>query len=224
MKTDRPALLNLATLVVVTVQLAYAIHVWLNGPTDPIPMHFGLNGEPDRWGDRTEAALLIGGLGFLNLVVSGGMGLAASRTDDPARARSLRFGQLVSLIAMVGVTALIAAISVGGLDPANGLQFHMAGLGLLFAVIGGYMGKVGPNPFVGVRTPWTYKSRLAWDRSNRLAGRLMFWMGLLGLIGSAFAPQPLGLGLLVGAIILAAALSIFESWRVWRSDPERQPF
>ena len=62
------------------------------------------------------------------------------------------------------------------------------------------------------------------DRSNRLAGRLFFWIGLAGLAAAPFAPQPLGVYALIGAILIAAALSVLESWRVWRDDPERQPF
>ena len=28
----------------------------------------------------------------------------------------------------------------------------------------------------------------------------------------------------VGAVLAAPLLSVIESWRVWRSDPDRQPF
>ena len=41
---------------------------------------------------------------------------------------------------------------------------------------------------------------------------------------SAFAPQPAGMLALIGAVFLAALWSGFESWRVWRADPDRQPF
>jgi uncharacterized membrane protein len=77
---------------------------------------------------------------------------------------------------------------------------------------------------VGVRTPWTYKSRLAWDRSNRLAGRLLFLIGLAGLVSAPWAVQPLALIALIVAILVAAVWSVIESWRVWRTDPDRQPF
>ena len=68
------------------------------------------------------------------------------------------------------------------------------------------------------------KSRLAWDRSNRLAGRLLFVTGLAGLIAAPLAPQPLGTFCLIGAVLVVALWSVFESWRVWRGDPDRQPF
>ena len=96
--------------------------------------------------------------------------------------------------------------------------------GALFVVIGAFLGRVAPNPLVGVRTPWTFKSRLAWDRSNRLAGRLLFWLGLASVLSAPFAPQPAGMIAVVAGVLAAAAWSVFESWRVWRSDPQRQPF
>ena len=43
-------------------QAALGLYVWKFGSTAPIPMHFGLDGQVDRWGDRTEAALFIGGM------------------------------------------------------------------------------------------------------------------------------------------------------------------
>ena len=100
----------------------------------------------------------------------------------------------------------------------------MAFLSLIFLIMGALLGRVSPNPFIGVKTPWAYKSRLAWDRSNRLAGRLMFWLGAAGLIASPFALQPLGLIVLITGVLIATAWSVFESWRVWRADPDRQPF
>lgn len=220
----RPALLDYATIITAVLQAAYAAHVWMFGPEGPIPMHFDASGQPDRWGDRSEAALVLGGLALLNLVLSGGMGLAAARTDDEARARALRVSQLITVITCLGVTILIGAVSVGGLGVKDTGQWQMAGVSLLFASIGAFLGRVGPNPFVGVRTPWTYKSRLAWDRSNRLAGRLFFLVGLAGLAASAFAPQPLGLMALIGAVLISALFAVVESWRIWRADPERTPF
>ena len=38
------------------------------------------------------------------------------------------------------------------------------------------------------------------------------------------AAIPYGVTALIAAVIIVAGLSIFESWRVWRADPDRQPF
>jgi uncharacterized membrane protein len=189
-------------------------------------MHFNARGEPDRWGDRAELAALLGFMAAMTAIVAGMMGWYAGKTGDEARRRSLRMGQLVSLLAIGGTTGLVVWAAAGAMtgDPPPPVGWTMALIGLVLALVGGGLGRVGPNPLVGVRTPWSYKSRLAWDRSNRLAGRLFFWIGLGLIVAGPVAPQPAGF-IAMGVLILAAALwSVVESWRVWRADPDRQPF
>lgn len=219
----RATILDGLTVVGTVGLLTLSAWIYLAGPQGPLPVHFNAQGQADRWGDRTEVALLIGGLGLGCAAIAGLMGLAIARSDDAARRRGLKIGQAITLIAFVATGLFSASLSLGGaseLRPA----FPMALTSLLMAAVGAFSGRVGPNPVVGLRTPWTYKSRLAWDRSNRLAGRLFFWIGLAGLAAAPFVSQPLGIYALTGAILIAVALSVFESWRVWRDDPERQPF
>lgn len=226
MTSRRLTLLDAATTIVSAAILALAVWVALAGPTGPIPMHFNVNNQPDRWGDRNELAILLLAMAGMAALLGGGMGWYAARTEDPARRRGLRFGQAISLLAIGGTTAFMIVSMLGyatGGRPV-GIGWVMAGLGLLLASIGAGMGRVAPNPIVGVRTPWTFKSRLAWDRSNRLAGRLMFWLGLAAIILGPVLPQPAGLYGLVAGILVAAVWSVVESWRVWRTDPDRQPF
>ncbi|MNY05728.1 hypothetical protein D3C86_1384580 [compost metagenome] len=52
----------------------------------------------------------------------------------------------------------------------------------------------------------------------------MFWLGALGLVASPFIAQPAGMIALIVGVLIAAVWSGYESWRVWRTDPERQPF
>ncbi|MGZ9100786.1 MAG: SdpI family protein [Brevundimonas sp.] len=214
---------DVATVAVGLIVVAAGVGVVVAGPTELLPVHYGLDGEVSRWGGRGEVGGLIAALGTLIVVIAGGMGVAAARTDDPARRRALRMAQLVALISLLGVVLFAGGASLtGALSIAGGLP--MAGLSLTLLGAGAFLGRVGPNPFVGVRTPWSFKSRLAWDRSNRLAGRLLFLLGLFGLAASAVAPQPAGLIALGVGLLLAVVWSVVESWRVWSLDPDRQPF
>lgn len=222
----RFSLLDAATAVVAVAILAVAVWVALAGPSGPLPMHFGADGRPDRWGDRNELAGVLGLMAVLTAALGAGMGWYAAQSQDPARRRGLRAGQAVSILALGGTTVFLCASILGhsaGGHPV-GAGWALAGVGVLLAVIGAGMGRVAPNPFIGVRTPWSYKSRLAWDKSNRLAGRLMFWLGLAFIVAGPITPPPWGGYALVVAVLGAVALSVFESWRVWRSDPDRQPF
>jgi uncharacterized membrane protein len=225
---ERLSPVDYLTFAIFALQAAFALHVGINGPTEAtLPMHWNGNWQVDRWGTGREFAVFFGGITLVGLVISGGMGLGAMRADaanDLARGRSLRIGQGIVLFTFAVLGLMIAWLTVGGLPPEEAANWSMGALSLIFLGMGAFLGRVAPNPFIGIRTPWAYKSRRAWDRANRLAGRLFFLAGLAGLIAAPLVAQPMGTFLLVGAAVAIIAWSGFESWRVWRSDPDRQPF
>jgi uncharacterized membrane protein len=217
--------LDRLALALFAAQIAAAIGVGLNGPTGAIPSHFDFQGHADGWTDRTGLAVTLAGMAILGLLMSLGLGLAVARADDAGRRRGLTAAQAVATFLFPAIAALAVFISLGASDgAADRSPPLMFGVSLLMLGAGAVMGRVGPNPFVGVRTPWAYKSRLAWDRSNRLIGRLWFLGGLIGLAASPFVPQSAGFQVLLAWMIGTAILAAIESWRVWRTDPDRQPF
>lgn len=214
------------SLAVTAAIAAVALGVWRLGPTGPLPMHVSAAGQVDRWGDRTEAALV---LGFI-AATAGAVALLCTELERrgkvaPGHGVSWIVGRIVGLAAPAFAAGAIVLVSVGGLSsPADvdGLaRMTMGFISLVFLGVGAFLGRTRPNRVVGVRTWWSLRSRLAWDKSNRLAGRLMSLLGIAGLLAAPLAPQPLGLHLLNAALLLVAGLAVFESWRVWRVDPDR---
>jgi len=205
-------------------QSALGLYVWRFGSTAQIPMHFNLDGSVDRWGGRGEAALVIVGMAAASLITGLLLDANARRPEaDDARRRGLDFAKSIAVIAPCLISAMMAGLALSP-DPASlgGMHLVLAAVCALMAVIGAGMGKVAPNAFVGLRTPWSLNSKLAWEKSNRLAGRLLFWGGLVGVFLAPSAPQALGMRVFVASVLAIAAVSIFESWRVWRADPERR--
>lgn len=204
-------------------QAGLGLYVWKFGSTAPIPMHFGLSGEVDRWGDRQEAALMIGGMAALTLLIAWAMDWSARQTwADEARRRGLGYAKSLGVAAPVLLSAMMAGLALSP-DPSalGGQQVVLTAVCALLAVMGAMMGKIAPNALIGVRTPWSLTSKLAWEKSNRLAGRLFFWGGLAGVFLAPVAPEPLGMQVMFVTVLLIGALTVLESWRVWRSDPER---
>lgn len=205
-------------------QAALGLYVWKFGSTARIPMHFDISGEVDRWGDRAEAALLIGGMAAISLVTGLLLEANARRPEtDDARRRGLGVARSIAVSAPCLVSAMMAGLALSP-QPSTlgGSHFILTASCALFVIIGAVMGKIAPNAFVGVRTPWSLNSKLAWEKSNRLAGRLFFWFGLVGVFLAPTAPQPLGMQVFVGAVLAIATVTVVESWRVWRADPERR--
>lgn len=93
-------------------------------------------------------------------------------------------------------------------------------MGALLVAIGSVLGKVRPNWFVGIRTPWTLSSKLAWTKTQRLGGWLLIAEGLIvmatGLLGGAWA-----LGASLVAMVVGASWTVVYSYLVWRADPDK---
>lgn len=215
-------LIDLASITVVAAIVGAALLVWQVAPTGPMPMHFNAAGQVDRWGDRNEMALVLTMIGVLTAGMAALFVVSERRARDPAERFTYRLGRIIGLAAPGMAALLLTLVAFGRLDGHNaGPRLVLGGVSLLFLGIGAFVGRAKPNPLVGVRTYWSLRSRLSWDKSNRLAGRLFSLAGIAGLIAAAAAPPPVAASVVTAGTIVAGVLPIYESWRVWRTDPAR---
>lgn len=189
---------------------------------DTVPVHFGLDGQANRWGSKYEllitpaAALLMGGA-FL---------FAAWKQDvtkkEGALARTIfAVAAIFELVFFFGLTYWTlhtsgrAADAAGGPAVDAGALFKCCGvsIGLALIVLGNFMPKARRNAFYGLRVPWTMDSEAVWQRSQRFAGIAAVAAGILTVALSLALP---GLWAIVGVIVVLlmwAALSLVVSWR-----------
>ena len=52
-------------------------------------------------------------------------------------------------------------------------------VGLVFVVIGSYVGKIRSHYLFGIRAPWTLSSELSWNKTHQLGGKLFAVQGFL---------------------------------------------
>lgn len=192
--------------------------VWPSAP-DQIPVHWGLSGEPDRYGGKIEGLLL---LPLVTLGVYFAM-LLLPRVD-PRRANYALFEGAYAVIRLSAVVFLglvygLILLWVRGVELDVAVVVPVL-VGALFVVIGNLLGKIRPNWFVEIKTPWTISSRRSWVKTHRMAGWTFVLLGLafvvLGFTGQAWA-----IPALVAATIGSVLLLFVYSYLVWRSDPER---
>ncbi len=187
------------TALVIGAALLYSLALYPVLP-DTIPIHWNWRGQPDGWAPKPVGAFLMPGV----LVV-----MAAFLFGLPRLSRS--GGAVASFRATYDYITVLCTVTLGyvhvvALQAALHPQFDMTrvllgGMFLFFAALGNVMGKLRPNPWAGVRTPWTMKSERVWVATHRLAARLMVGASLLGafavLVG---APAPLCFLLVIVAI------------------------
>jgi uncharacterized membrane protein len=213
-KTELPLLL-----VIVGLWVAAAL-AWPTAP-DRIPVHWGMNGEVDRYGGRAEGLIAMPAIATLIYIVM----LLVPRLD-PGRLNYTKFVGAYTTI-RVSVIALLAVIYAVVLLTARGVPVDMnrfigLAVGAMFFVMGNVMGKLRPNWFFGVRTPWTLSSKRSWTHTHRLAG-WVFVVGGMALITAGIVGRPVGVVIASVMIVAGIVVSVVYSYFVWRSDPERVP-
>ena len=110
---------------------------------------------------------------------------------------------------------------------ARGVQVDIsailpAAIGLVFIVMGNLLGKIRPNWFVGIRTPWTLNSKRSWVKTHRLGGWVFVLLGLLMLVGAFASPSLVGYLTGIGVAACVVALVVY-SYLTWREDPDARP-
>jgi uncharacterized membrane protein len=208
MRIMRPVVLNLA---IVVLAFAMTAVVYDRLPM-LVPTHWNIDGNVDGrvakpWGPfvlpLTMAAL------FALLAI---LPRISPRNYDMTRfSRTYGVIQFAILGYLFFVNTLVLAAGLGW--PVSVNRLMPIGLGGLFAFLGNFMGKVTPNFFVGVRTPWTLADPEVWLRTHRFAGWLMMVTGLAVAVAG-----PLGVGMrwLLGAMILSALVPAVYSYFIYR--------
>lgn len=180
-----------------------------------VPMHWDINGNVDRFGSRLEAALVLPSVGALIW----GLLFVLPRID-PRRAAYREFRGTFYLM-INAVLLLLTAIHGMALGIALGWSMSVprvigVGAGLLFAVIGNELGRVRPNWFVGIRTPWTLANAEVWRRTHRVGGRVFFVVGLVMAVASLMLPPEFAVATILGGALGTAFFAVAYSYVLWR--------
>ena len=211
---------ELPSLLLLAVTLGLLVTTW-SVAGDRVPVHWNAAGEIDRYGSKAMGLLLpplfAVGLYLLLLFVP---------RVDPGRANYATFSDTY-LVIRTAVLALITGFYGVTCLAARGFEVSMElvaplAVGALFVVLGSVMGKIRPNWFVGIRTPWTISSKASWVRTHRLGGWLFLVLGLASVV-NALTARWWTAGWIVGGILAMVVILFAYSYFVWRDDPDKIP-
>jgi len=210
---------ELPLILLVAAMFAGALVVWPAAP-EQIPVHWNAQGDVDRYGGKVEGLLL---LPLMTLAIY--LLTRYLPRIDPGRANYARFGgayaaiRIGVLLLMAGVYAVVLAWVLK--RPVDVSRLLPLAVGALFVLIGSVLGKVRPNWFVGIRTPWTMSSKISWVRTHRLGGWLFMALGVLFAASGAFKLGSFGF-VVIAAVIAVVVILFGYSYVVWKADPEKQ--
>jgi len=187
----------------------------------PLPTHWGLDGEPDRFSGKWTALLMPVGLVLGLTALFYFLPALEPRRLGLERSQGLYLWTWAALL-ILGFVIQLAVISVALRWSVHGTSFILGGIGLMFVLIGNQLGKSRSMYLIGIRTPWTLASEEVWIKTHRLAGKLMVGGGLL-MFAAAFLPLPNGLiaTLIVGVVGSMVLIPAVYSYQLWRGERRR---
>ena len=215
---------KLLGLTAVTLLLMLLISAWAWGqiPADAqLPVHWNAAGEVDRYGGKVEGLLLS------PIITAGLMVLVAFITRlEPRRGNFLQSEKAFTMFWYVLLLFfLMLHVTTTGIALGYNIPLPLVigvGIGLMFIVLGNFMGKIRSTYTFGIRTPWTLDSDLSWNKTHRLGGKLFMATGVLVLLTAVLGSSILMFWVLMGGILITVSVSMVYSYIVWKNDPDAQ--
>ncbi len=152
---------------------------------DRVPIHWNLAGEADGFGSRFFAAFFFPVVVLLIYLL-----MLLAPILDPKREKYVNFKKTYhivkfAMIIFMGFIYFIASSAALNSEVRVG-EFIPLLVGFLFVFIGNYLGKIRPNWFMGIRTPWTLSSETVWNKTHRLGGKIFMLSGFIIMTTTIF--------------------------------------
>ena len=175
---------NPIMLIILLVVCAVAVYAYVKLPGDGrYPVHWSFDGQPDRYGSKLEA-VSIGPIISIMIYVFA----VVLPAVDPKKKNYERFKREYLLLMQV-IMGAMAMIYIMTIMAAFGRQVNItlwinAMVGVLFVIIGNYMGRIKQNWYMGIKTPWTLSDERVWNKTHRFGGRIFVIMGAIFVLNA----------------------------------------
>jgi len=179
---------------------------------DQVPTNWGFNGQV-TYGPKSSLLLLVGLTPALALL------LQFLPRMDPKKQNYQKFQGLYDgfaalfalFMALVFAIVLVETFRPGTVNVGRVIT---AGISALFIGIGCVMGKIKPNWFMGIRTPWALSDPDVWNKTHRLGGWVFFLTGLVSLPLALLAPEKVFAFVMLGGSLGGCVFTYVMSY-VW---------
>ena len=191
-----------------------------------VPIHWNARGQIDGYAGKAFGTLF---LPLVNVGLAALLGCLAfldpkiGKSGPELKSNSIRVLKILRLF----ITSFMSCIAFAILAFALHYRFDMnrfigVGMGLLFAFLGNFMGKLRPNYFAGIRTPWTLESPTVWAKTHQFGGRVMVAGGICMIIATFVLPPQLYVyWFLIPFTVLIGIVPLVYSYFCYRQERQR---
>jgi len=172
-------------------------------------VHWNFTGEANGWAGKGFAAFF-----FPCIIALTYFALLFLPITDPKKDRYEEFRRIyhkfkIIFIAFFTAIYLIASLKNIGFNFNMGIVIPEL-IGIMFIIIGNYLGKVRRNWFLGIKTPWTLSSDIVWNKTNRFGGKIIMIIGGLMIMIGFFQTRLIAIYLMALYIALFSSIFIYS--------------
>lgn len=197
---------ELIIIVILILPVLYMLFVW-NSLPELLPVHWGFSGEIDNYGPKYFYPLMNIVLYLLLLIIP---------RIDPRKKNYTIFSSTyykLRLIFTIFFSILFFMVIYSAIHPNIDLGRLMpAGFLFLFSLIGNFLGTIRSNYFVGIRTPWTLNNDEVWRKTHFIAGKLWFYLGLVGGVIIIFLDKKTAQYFAISILVLLFIVPVIYSY------------
>ncbi len=196
--------------------LAFGIWAYPQLP-DQIPSHWNIQGQVDAYTTPAGHLGMFGGL-FIGIYLLFAL-IPILEPRQTHLAESIYFLRLTKNLLLAFFLILFASVTLTalGLVQIDIPQIISWSVGIMFVLLGSYMGRIKSNFFMGIRTPWTLSSDTVWQQTHRLGSILFILAGVSFIVGS-FLSGPFNFIVPISLTLLAALGPTLYSYWLYRQS------
>lgn len=205
-------------LVIILIPFVYLAYIWNQLP-EKVPLHWNINGEINRYGDK-EGLILIPIL--LPLLVYG-IFLIAPKIDPKNKLNkmgnklyTIKF-LLTTFMSILALFILYTAVNQSLTNQNNILLL----VGVLFLIFGNYFKTIKANYFIGIRTPWALENENVWKKTHKLGGKMWFVGGVVVVLSSLILEEQVNLILFLIITGIISIVPIVYSYLKYREEEKK---
>lgn len=209
-------LFGATTLLIWLLPVCYFL--WLyNSIPEIVPLHFGLDGKPDRFGSKEELIWVIIGLSIVAIGIYFLIRYLPRIDPKKTAGYSAATFKKLSFALIVFFSALqlfIINATISGSFTIS--KFMLPLMGLFFTYLGNLMHSIKPNYFFGIRTPWALEDENTWRATHQLAGKLWLAGGIIITIATLLFPYKIGFIIFMCIVLLITLIPVVYSYRYYK--------
>lgn len=205
---------ELPLIIIVLIPFVYLAYVW-NSLPEKVPLHWNMEGEIDRYGEKSELILIPVLLPLLIYVLF----TIIPKIDPKGKIKNMgnKYTILKSIMTLF-MSALAMIIIYAALNETlYNPNYIVLLIGILFAVLGNYFKTLRANYFIGIKTPWTLENETVWKETHKLAGKLWFAGGLLIVLTSILLDKKTNFTLFAIITVIITLIPVVYSYIKYRS-------